>query len=41
MIGKSRFKRYSRKALERLKGELKRLNLEDIWERYKNRKEKV
>jgi hypothetical protein len=41
MIGKSRFQRYSKKALERLKGELKRLNLGDIWERYKNRNKKA
>jgi hypothetical protein len=38
IIGKSRFQRYSRKALEVLKREIRQLNLDEIWELYKHRK---
>jgi hypothetical protein len=36
-IGKSKFKRYSRKALERIKQNLKSLDLDEVWRSYKNR----
>ncbi len=38
MIGKSRFQRYSRKALEVLKRGIRQVNLDKIWELYKHRK---
>jgi len=41
MIGKCRFKRYSRKTLEVLRREIKRLNLDEIWQLYNNRLKEV
>jgi hypothetical protein len=36
-IGKSKFKRYSKKALDRIKQNLKTLDLDAVWESYKDR----
>lgn len=41
MIGKSRFKHYSKQALEVLRREIPRLNLEEIWGLYRNRRKEV
>jgi hypothetical protein len=38
MIGKSKFPRYSRKALDKIKINLRNLNIEEIWQKYRNRK---
>lgn len=37
MMGKSKFQRYSKKALDKIKEDLRHLNIDEIWEQYKNR----
>jgi hypothetical protein len=37
MIGKSKFQRYSKKALDKIKDNLLNLNIDEIWAQYKNR----
>jgi hypothetical protein len=37
IIGKSKFQRYSKKALDKIKEDLRHLNIDEIWEQYKNR----
>lgn len=37
IIGKSKFQRYSKKALDKIKDSLRHLNIDEIWEEYKKR----
>jgi hypothetical protein len=41
MMGKSKFQRYSKKALDKIKEDLRHLNIDEIWEQYKNRNKQL
>jgi hypothetical protein len=41
MIGKSKFKRYSQKAIIKINDELEKVLIDDIWEKYKNWKKQI